>query len=538
MKIDQMPGDERALRRVTAGKGLSRREFLERAAALGVGVATASAIWTRNAAAARKKGGHVRVGVDGGSTTDTLDITWSTGATHSQTMLETLRNKLVDYTKTEDGRVGLEADLATEWWHSDKGKRWTFRLRQGVEFHNGKTLTARDVIDSMNLHRGEDTTSGGASMMKIVTDISADGDDVIFDLSEPAADFAYYLGQNVFGIGPSRDGVVDQSGVGTGPFILEDFEPGIRGAGRRNPNYFKEGKPYFDSFELLSVNDLPALSTGLRTGEFDVIPPVDPKRAARLDAEPGIRVVSVSGGSTITMPMHADKTPFDSVDFRLAMKYAVDRAELRDKIYRGHASLANDHPVPPFDQFYNADIPQRDYDPDKARFHLKKSGHEGTKIRIHASGAVTGSIDAGVLYAESARRAGIDLEVVQEPVDGYWANVWAKVPFCYCWWGARPTPDVILTLAYICGAAWGDTNWCDERFTNLVAEARVELDPVKRKELYNEIQWILHDQGSTVVPVFQSWVHGISDRIDTGDDLMGAHPLDTYRAFEKWSFKT
>ena len=204
----------------------------------------------------------------------------------------------------------------------------------------------------------------------------------------------------MFGIGPSRDGVVDQSGVGIGPFILEDFEPGIRGAGKRNPNYYKEGHPYFDSFEFLSVNDLPTLTTGLRTGEFDVIQPVDPKTAAKLDAEPGIRVVSVSGGSTITMPMHADKTPFDSVDFRLAMKYAVDRTELRDKIYRGHASLANDHPVPIFDQFYNADIPQRDYDPDKARFHLKKSGHEATKIQIHASGAVTGSIDAGVLYNE------------------------------------------------------------------------------------------------------------------------------------------
>ena len=530
MKFDKIGEHEN---RLAAAEGMTRRQFMERSIALGLSVTAASALWTGRASAAQQPGGHVRVGIGAGETGDTLDI-GSTGGAHNQTVIESVRNKLVDM-KTEGG---LEPELATEWGPSNEGRRWTFKLRQGVEFHDGKTLSAEDVIDSLNLHRGEGSKSGGASMMKIVTDLRADGGDVVFELSEPAADFPYYLAQNVFGIAPSKDGVVDQSGVGTGPFVLEEFDPGVRGSGRRNPSYFKDGKPYFDSFEILSVNDMAALTTGLRTGQFHAIQPVDPKTAAKLDAEPGITVVSVSGGSTITMPMHADKSPFDNVDFRLAMKYAVDRAEVRDKVFHGHASLANDHPVAPFDQFYNPDIPQREYDPDRARFHLKESGHEGASIELHASDAAfPGAVDAGVLYVESARKAGVNIKVVRQPIDGYWSNVWTKVPFCYCYWGARPTPDLILTLAYICGAAWGDTNWCHEKFTNLVAAARVELDPVKRKAIYADVQSILHEEGSTIVPLFQNLVHGISDTIDTGGDILGAQPLDTFRVFEKWSFK-
>ena len=253
-------------------------------------------------------------GIGAGETSDTLDI-GSTGGGHNQTIIETVRNKLVD--AQNDG--GLEPELATEWGASDDGKRWTFKLRQGVEFHNGKTLDAQDVIDSMNLHRGKDTKSGGKTLMEIVSNIRADGSDVIFDLSKPAADFPYYLATNVFNIGPSKDGVVDQSGVGTGPFILEEFDPGVRGAGKRNPNYFKEGKPYFDSFEFLSANDRAALVSGMLSGEFHAIQPVDPSIVAKLDAAPGVSVVSVPGGSTVTMPMHADKVPFDNADFRLAL---------------------------------------------------------------------------------------------------------------------------------------------------------------------------------------------------------------------------
>jgi peptide/nickel transport system substrate-binding protein len=516
-----------------ARSGVSRRQFMERALAVGLAVPAATGIWSSAARAQQQPGGHIVAAVHEGETSDTLEI-GAAGGAHNQTIKESVTSKLVG--QRNDG--GLEPELATDWEASEGGRVWSFRLREGVEFHNGKTLDTDDVIASMNYHRGENTTSGGATYMKPVTDVRADGNVVVFELEEATADFPYYLSQRMFNVAPLVDGKLDQSGMGTGAFVLEEFEPGVRGVGRRNPNYYKNGLPYFDSFELLSVKDATTLSNGLMTGTLHAIFPVDPKTAALLDRAPDIDVVSVKGGAMTTMPMHADKAPFDNVDFRQALKWAMNRTELAERVFQGHAALGNDHPVAPFDQFYNADLPQRDMDLDRARFHLQRSGMEGANIRLHAADAAfVGSVDAGLLFSESARQIGVNIEVVREPNDGYWSNVWRNVPFCYSFWGARPTPDLILSVAYVCDAAWGDTNWCNEQLTSVVREARVTLDPALRRELYGEAQRILHEEGSTIVPMFMNLIHGISSQIDTGGELLGAQPLDTYRAFQKWSFK-
>ncbi len=515
-----------------AGKpGVTRRQFMERAAAMGIGVAAASSVWTKTADAAPKKGGHLIIGAGHGETSDTLN-TAIVGNAHVDTFRTgMLRNQLVDVGADGD----LEADLATEWVASNGGTRWTFTLRQGVEFHNGKSMTQQDVIDSINYHRGEDSSSGGKSLMDGVTDIKADGSDkVVFDLSSPNADFPFYLSQYFFAIVPSKDGVPDMtSGVGTGPFVLEEFDPGVRAVGRRYENYYKGDKPYVDSAELLSIRDTAARMNAIRTGEVHIIDNVELRTIDRFVAAGGISILDVPGGSNITMPMHADKAPFDNVDVRRAMKYAIDRVELRDKIFSGYASLGNDHPIASFDRFHNSDIPQRAFDPDKAKHHLKQAGLDSVDVTLHASDAAfAGSVDAAQLYAENTKKAGINVKVQREPTDGYWSNVWAKVPFCYSYWNARPTPDLILSLAYAGDAAWGDTNWKNDRFDKILAEARSETDTSKRREMYHELQLILHNDGSTIVPLFQNFVHAAVDKVGHEEHLAGYAPFDGMRAAE------
>ena len=182
----------------------------------------------------------------------------------------------------------------------------------------------------------------------------------------------------------------------------------VRGIGERFANYFLEDQGFFDSFEHLSVKDH-ALSLrrwpAIRSRRLW---PVEPKTADLLAQNAGVSILSVSGGSTITMPMRADTPPFDNLDFRLAMKYLVDREQMRDVIFNGHASLANDHPVAPFDQFFNPAIAQRAFDPDRAKHHLEKAGYGGETIEIHASAAAfSGAVDSGVLFAENAKQAGV-----------------------------------------------------------------------------------------------------------------------------------
>ena len=132
--------------------------------------------------------------------------------------------------------------------------------------------------------------------------------------------------------------------------------------------------------------------------------------------------------------MLLDTPPFDNYDVRMALKLAVDREELVQKVLSGHGAVANDHPIGPANPYYNTEMPQRAYDPDKARYHMKKSGLGETAFDLVVSdGAFQGAVDAGALIAESASKAGITINIERAPADGYWSEIWRQKPWCACY---------------------------------------------------------------------------------------------------------
>ena len=221
---------------------------------------------------------------------------------------------------------------------------------------------------------------------------------------------------------------------------------------------------------------------------------------------------------------------------RLALKYALDRQELIDKVLRGHAKPGNDHPIGPANKYHAADLPQREYDPDKAKFHLKKAGLDSLSVQVHAADAAfSGAVDAGVLYSESARKAGIDLEVVRAADDGYWSDVWMQKPFSFCFWYGRPTEDMMFSTAYASDSSYNDSYWKHDRFNQLLVQGRAELDEAKRRELYGEMQRIVSDEGGVIVPMFAAVITVHSDKVAHGP-VSGAAPLDGQRLAERWWF--
>jgi peptide/nickel transport system substrate-binding protein len=198
---------------------------------------------------------------------------------------------------------------------------------------------------------------------------------------------------------------------------------------------------------------------------------------------------------------------------RLALKYAINREELVDKILRGYGKMGNDHPIPEFDPFYNNDLPQRSYDPDKAKFHLEKSGYSGPLTLYIADAAFTGAVDAATLYREHAVNAGVDLVIQRVPEDGYWNETWMQQPFCGSYWGGRPTADLMLAVAYQSDAAWNESFWKREAFDKLLKEARGELDFEKRKEMYAELQRMIFEDGGEVIPMFNNYLFGSQENL-------------------------
>ncbi len=517
---------------------IDRRSFIQQATAAGVSAAAAIAYYDEAKAATPTAGGDFKQGLTGGATSDVLDPAKTLDSYMINVSSGQLRNNLTEISPSGD----LVGELAESWEASDDAVTWRFKLRQGVEFHNGKSLTADDVVASLNHHRGDDTESAAKGIVAPVKDVATDGDDtVVVTLEAGNADFPFLVSDYHLVICPANeDGTIDwQSGAGTGGYVLDSFEPGVNTRVTKNPNYWKEGRAFFESIENLFIADAVARTNALRSGEIHAMSNLDLKTEHLLRRDQNLQVFPITGNKHVTLPMLTDQAPFDNVDVRRALKYAVNREELLQKIVKGQGEVGNDSPVGPAN-IYRAtpeELPQRPYDPEKAKFHLKQAGMENLSLQIHlADTAFEGAVDAGQLYAESAKAAGINLEVVREPDDGYWSNVWLKKSWCASYWGGRPTEDWIFSQIYAAGADWNETRWANERFNQLLAEARSELDPAKRRELYVEMQRLVHDDGGAVIPMFMAYTHAATKSIGLPEQIANNWELDGHKNGERWWF--
>ena len=322
--------------------------------------------------------------------------------------------------------------------------------------------------------------------------------------------------------------------MATGPFILDKFDPGVVISAKRNPNY--HGEVWFDKIEALSILDVVARTNALTSGDLDYIDRCDLKTVNLLKRRGNIEVEEVTGFAHYVAPMNTTLAPFDNVDVRRAIKYCFNREDILKKVLLGYGSLGNDNPLAPSIKHAINPEPVHMYDPDKAKFHLKKAGLSALTVDLSASDAAfAGAVDAALLMKEHAKACNIDINVVREAKDGYWSNVWMKKPWCFSYWGGRPTADWMFTTAYAADAAWNDTFWKHDRFNELLVAARAELDDAKRGAMYAEMQNILHDDGGILVLMFNSFVSARSKKLAHGD-LNSNYDHDGGYMYRRWWF--
>lgn len=524
---------ERLVKQMLTSPRTSRRSFMQGALALGLAVNTASGLWTQAKAATPKRGGVLRAGLIGGSTSDSLDP-----ATFNDTFMisvsHSIRNHLID---VGPGNT-LEPALAESWESSADTAVWRFKLRKGVEFSNGKGLTVEDVITSLNLHRGDSSKSGAKGLFAGVIDITADGTDtVVVTLQSGNADFPYVLTDYHVAIVPAVEGKADVlSSAGTGLYLLDSFEPGVSASLTRNPNAWQgDSLGFFDEATIFVIADNAARQNAILSGELDVINRPELKLLKRLAAAPGMRVERATSNIHYTAPMHMDVAPFDNGDFRMAMKHAVNRQEFIDKILYGFGQIGNDHPIGPGFRFHDAGIEQNAFDLDKARHYMQKSGISAVSVDLSAADAAyNGAVDAAVLLAETAAQIGVTVNVVREPNDGYWSNVWLAKPFCASNWGSRPVEDMILSIAYLSSAEWNESHIRIDQLDQLIVAARGEGDEAKRRQHYSDIQQIISKQGGSLIPAFAEETMLVSDKVATSGKYGGGWEMDGGHFIKRW----
>jgi peptide/nickel transport system substrate-binding protein len=483
--------------RVHGGEAVSRRSLLIGAAASGLFAAV-----PRSPALAQtpQRSGHLVIGLDGASTADNLDP-----ASYTASYMQSVGLQLYSTLTEIDPAGKVQPGLAESWEAKPGAADWTFKLRRGVAFHNGKTLEAKDVVYSLNHHRDAQSKSGAKAYFSTVTDVQASAPDTVrILLSGGNADIPYLMADYHLCVMPEN--ADPAKGIGTGAFMLDSFEPGVRTLTRRNPNYWRSDRGFVDSVETLAINDQTARTSALTSGSIHIMNRADPRTVDLLLRAADIQLFNIAGGGSYYFVMRCDTAPFDNNDVRLAMKYAIDREAIVKKVLSGYGKIGNDNPIPSFDPYFAADIPQRPYDPEKAKFHMKKSGYDGRIVLSVSDGAFGGAVDTAELFQGSAKKAGIAVDIDRRPSDGYWDDVWMKKPFCASYSGGRATPDLILSLNYKSDAPWNETFWKRSDFDRLLSAARAELDFDKRRSMYHDLQAMLVDQGGALIPMFNNFI--------------------------------
>jgi peptide/nickel transport system substrate-binding protein len=479
-------------------RGATRRDMLAMLMAGGMQATLAGGLATAALsvhAQTPRRGGKIRVAGASAAASDTLDPAKQSNSTDYSRC-----NMLYNGLTSLDGSLTPQPALA-ESFNTKDAKTWVFALRKGVSFHDGKALTPADVVYSISRHKDPATASKAKVLADQIESVKATGpNEVTVVLTSPNADLPVILGTFHFQI--VKEGTTDFSaGIGTGPYKLKEFKPGVRSLVVRNDHYWKPGKPYVDEIEFVGISDESARVNALLSGGMDLVAAINPRSLARVTGTPGYAVTKTQSGQYSDLVIRKDTGPGANPDFVLAMKHLFDREQMKKAIALDQAVVGNDQPIDPTNRFHFAGLPQRPFDPEKARFHLKKSGVTGA-VPIVASPAALYSVEMALVMQQTAKAIGLDIDVKRMPADGYWSNHWLNSPVGFGNVNPRPSADILLTQFFKSDAQWNESRYKNEKFDQVLVAARGETELGKRKQMYADLQTMIHQDAGIGIPLF------------------------------------
>ncbi len=496
---------------------LTRRGFLLSSAALGGSLLLGSGLAGCSKEASEvpladlnstepRYGGRLRFGVIDGDQTGSLDVHKPT-STGSIIRGFALYSKLWEWDESMFPRLALaeEAEVNAD------ATAWTIRLKPGLEFHNGKTIDADDLIFSIRRLSDPELASPYGNYVNIVDR------DRLEKLDERTVRIWFKEGRsflslpdtwvNFGGIVPVDYHPVNNP-VGAGPYRLKQFLPGQRSLFTRFENYFKPGQPYADELEIIDFKDQISRYAALIGGQIDIANAIAPEQKTLFDNNPKAKLLRSESATWRAFNMNLSKAPFDDVRVRQAFRLLTNRQELVDRVLIGEGRIANDL-YAPHDPTFNHTIPQRQYDLEQAKSLLRAAGHENLTLELTTDLA---GANASLVFAEQARLAGVTINV--KKIDNATFNGPRKNDWVMSTGGSLGQPFLAQATSQDGPTSGANrTNFHDARFTELYFAAQAQPNVELRTPLVHEAQQIQHERGGLLIWGFTNFLDGYTDRV-------------------------
>jgi peptide/nickel transport system substrate-binding protein len=512
---------------------ISRRQLFTGAAGLAVagglaacGSSSSPSTSPTQPAGQPKRGGNFRLGVTGGGSKDIMDgqnIITKPDQARLVTAFETLLLFDDNYQLTSNGL----AESVTQ----DNPKQYTIKLRQGIEFSNGKTLTADDVLYSfqrIGTKANGLTGFAATATMDIAGMKKLDKYTVRLPLKTPDSTVPQTLAGYTFGIVPAGYQAYPHAQVGTGAYKLKSFTAGQQSVHTRNPNYWRSGQPYFDTVTIIDFSDSTAQVNGLLGGQIDAMTDLPASQVKVVQARAMSALVSKTGG-WLPICMAIDMPPFDDVRVRQAMRLLVDRPGMLEQVASGYGFVGNDL-YAPFDPGYDHSLPQRHQDIAQAKSLLKAAGHASLSVDLHTTNGAAGMVETATVFANQAQAAGVKINVINDP--NYYGNQYLKLAFSIDFWGTRSYLNQVQQGS-LPNAPYNETHWppksgAGSAFESLYNQALATTDAATRVQIEHEMQQTEYNIGGYIIPFFGGLIDGYSTKVKGLKPSKGTLNLDSF----------
>ncbi len=425
-------------------------------------------------------------------------------------------NHVYDYLVDVSAENTIVPRLAKDWNVSPDGLTYTFNLEEGVVFHDGSPLTAKDVVWTFDRLRNPDSGFPTATLYENIVSITSVSDlQVEFKLKNTNPFFPYDLSDNHALI--IKDGTTEASDFnGSGPYKVSEYLPEDRIILQANPDYWLEGKPGLAELQVIFFNDDAAMVDALRGGQVDLVMRLPTPLYQSLEGADGIVRISVPSNKFDVVRLRADRPPGDDPRVIQALRLATDKQVIFDLVLQAMGRTAGDNPIGPMYTQYHLPTtvsPVAQYD--AARELLKEAGYEDNlKMELHTPDTENRP-DLAVALKDMWAKAGVEVEVIVEPESIYYGdNGWLEVDLGITGWGSRPYPQFYLDVMLTCDAIWNEAHWCSKEFDALVEIAGTTLDETVRKEAYINIQKMLNEEGPLIIPYFSITTAAVRDNFD------------------------